>query len=241
MELIACICVAGAVPLYTKNALHRLTKHTVRETRAYMRRYAIIYAVYSHRLANAIITQRIYKNTVDYDEKGSFTFKPVFRTGQILLRWPVDATMNHKMSAFRDITIVASESLYMQGTTSPRQVWLSWGFATIVGVTLTCVQRDGKYRYQMRLPTRYNPICCCCHSMYLFSIALDQDYVGLRPEYELKKIIDHVKVKLLHRDEHILHSCIPTTWYKEIFTRPISEVVTITPVNNDHNVMNVAL
>lgn len=225
MELIACICIIERnIPMHVINALHRLTKYTVAESRYRMRVYKIRYAVYQCRFAHAI-QSRIHRFAVSYNSKYSITYQPAPSTCMWVnqcVGWSLPSTA---AAAFRDVTIFSTERIYMPGAT-PTCSWL-----TIDGVGVACVRMieiacttnpTSTYKYRMRLPTRYNPLCECCVGVNRIGIILESGHIGLRPAYELKKIIVCIKIKFYASSENQYHSNNVSYPIKDLFTRTIS-------------------
>lgn len=204
MELIACICIANTASMHAKNKLHRLTRYTVRETRVHMRRFKIIYSAFMPRINDALIKQRIHRHAIKYDNKGTSKWSK-FHLYDCDFNLP-NIQPFRGMTSFRDITIVASESIYLPEA-QPSRSWLAQNGNIIAYTRMTCVVKNGKYRYRMKLPTRFNPICLCCISLCSLTVRLEENHKGLRPNHELKNVIDQLRVKMLYRGDIVPHEC----------------------------------
>ena len=163
MELIAIICVRTAgVSMHKKNVFCRISKYTAAETNHDMARYASIRAAYINKLALAIIEQRLFYGIIKYTNKCYYTFVPNIHNGSFTLRHEPDHKL-YRLIALSDIVIVTTEQIYMNKVTSQHSAWFGNGSTKLACVGLSCKYVNGKYYYKMRLPTRHNPICYCCH------------------------------------------------------------------------------
>ncbi len=221
MELVACICIYERnVPMHKINAFARLNKYMARETRRWMRRYAIVHAVYQCRLARVLVA-RMHRFAVPYENKYTQRINIQLYDGyKSYDAIPLTAKPHRFVScAFSDITIVASERIYLPGC-SPTDSWLTINRKLYARVTMQEIRRNTpegvQYKYRMRLPTRHNPICMCCVGISRIGFVLEKNYLDVVPVQQLQKIITCVKIKFKVSSEPRQHESVALN---NLFTR----------------------